>query len=93
MRIRWTAQALRALSRQIAHIARDNPDAAERVRRAIVDAVERLADQPHRGRPGHRAGTRELVIADYPTFITVYRVTETEIQIIQVWHGRPDWRR
>jgi len=90
MRIRWTVQALRNLGRQIAFIARDNPDAAVRVRQAIVEAVERLAEQPYRGRPGPRAGTRELVIAAFPTYIVVYRVTETEIRIIQVWHGRQD---
>jgi addiction module RelE/StbE family toxin len=93
MRIRWTAVALRALGRHITFIARDSPDAAERVQRAIVEAVERLADQPHRGRPGQRAGTRELVIAAFPSYIIVYRVTATEIRIIQVWHGRQDRAR
>lgn len=90
MRIRWTTPALTALGRQIAYIARDNPDAAERVRDAIVAAVERLSDQPHRGRPGERAGTRELVIAEFPNYLVVYQVTDTEIRILRVWHGRQD---
>jgi addiction module RelE/StbE family toxin len=93
MRIRWTTPARRALVRQISYIARDNPDAAVRVRDAIVEAVERLADQPYRGRPGHRAGTRELVIAAFPAYIVTYRVTDTEIRVIQVWHGRQDRTR
>jgi toxin ParE1/3/4 len=88
MRIRWTNPARRTLAEHIAYIAQDNPDAAERVRNAIVEAVERLADYPHRGRQGQRAGTRELVIADFPAYIVVYRVTETEVRIIRVWHGR-----
>lgn len=44
MRIRRTPPALNALGRQLAFIARDNPDAAIRVRDAIVGAVERLVE-------------------------------------------------
>lgn len=88
MRIRWTNPARRALAEHIAFIAQDSPDAAERVRDAIISTVESLTDTPHRGRPGHRAGTRELVITRFPAYIVVYRVTETEIRILRVWHGR-----
>ncbi len=70
------------------HIAKDDLDAAERVDAAIAEAVERLADYPHRGWPGQRVGTRELVIADFPTYIVVYCVTETEVRITCIWHGR-----
>jgi plasmid stabilization system protein ParE len=63
------------------------------VRAAIRAAVEALADQPHRGRPGELADTRELVIAQFPAYIVVYRVTQTEVRILRVWHGRQDWRR
>ena len=88
MRIRWTTRARQDLARQHDDIAKDDPDAAERVEAAIAEAVERLADYPHRGRPGQRVGTRELVIADFPTYIVVYRVTETEVRITRIWHGR-----
>ena len=93
MRIRWANPARRALAAHVAYIAADNPDAAERVRNAIVSTVERLADQPHLGRIGRRAGTRELVIASFPAYIVVYRVTETDIRITRVWHGRQNWPR
>lgn len=93
MRIRWTPPALNALGRQLAFIARDNPDAALRVRDAIIGAVERLVEQPYRGRPGQRVGTRELIIAEFPAYIVVYRVADAEIRILQVWHGRQDRRR
>ncbi len=93
MRIRWTNPARRALAAHVAYLAADNPDAAERIRNAIVSAVERLADQPHLGRIGRRAGTRELVIASFPAYIVVYRVTETDIRITRVWHGRQNWPR
>ena len=88
MRIRWTTPARQDLARYHDYIAEDDPDAAERVEAAIAEAVERLADYPHRGRPGQRVGTRELVIADFPTYIVVYRVTETEVRITRIWHGR-----
>ena len=88
MHIRWTNPARRALAEHIAYIAQDNPEAAQRVRDAIISAVESLADSPHRGRPGQRAGTRELVIAKFPAYIVVYRVSDTEVRIIRVWHGR-----
>ena len=88
MRIRWTTPARQDLARQHDDIAEDDPDAAERVEAAIAEAVERLADYPHRGRPGQRVGTRELVIADFPTYIVVYRVTETDVRITRIWHGR-----
>jgi toxin ParE1/3/4 len=93
MRIRWINPARRALAAHVAYIAADNPDAAERVRNAIVSAVERLAGQPHLGQIGRRAGTRELVIASFPAYIVVYHVTETEIRITRVWHGRQNWPR
>ena len=88
MRIRWTTPARQDLARHHDYIAKDDPDAAERVEDAIAEAVERLADYPHRGRPGQRVGTRELVIAGFPTYIVVYRVTETEVRITRIWHGR-----
>jgi toxin ParE1/3/4 len=93
MRIRWTNPARRAFAAHVAYIAADNPDVAERVCTAIVVAVERLTDQPHLGRIGRRAGTRELVIASFPAYIVVYRVTETDIRITRVWHRRQNWQR
>lgn len=89
-RIVWAAAARRDLA---AHFAADDADAADRVGEAILEAVERLADHPHRGRPGRCAGTRELVIAAYPAFIVVYTVTETRLGIVRVLHGRQAWPR
>jgi len=90
MRIRWTAPAQRRFVDQIAFIASDDPDAAERVKVAVIEAIELLADYPHRGRPGRREGTRELVIAQFPSYIVVYRVVKSEVRIIRIWHGRQD---
>jgi plasmid stabilization system protein ParE len=88
MPIRWTLPAARSLAAHIKYIAGYNSDAAQRVRDAIVTAVEGLADSPYRGRPGQRVGTRELVVPRFPNYIVVYRVTETEVRLLHVWHGR-----
>lgn len=88
MRIRWAQPAVRSLAEHIAFIAQEDVDAAERVQAAIIQSVELLASFPNRGRPGRREGTRELVVTAYPSYIIVYRATETEIRILRVWHGR-----
>jgi toxin ParE1/3/4 len=92
MPIRWARPALRALAEHITYVAADDPDAAQRVRDAIVQAVELLATFPDRGRPGRRAGTRELVITGYP-YIVVYRVGQSHITVLRVWHGRQNWQQ
>jgi plasmid stabilization system protein ParE len=60
MRVVWTARALRDLISLRAYIAQDRPVAAERQVERIL--AVRLAQFPESGRPGRRAGTRELVV-------------------------------
>jgi toxin ParE1/3/4 len=93
MHIVWTSLARRDLDRHVDYIAGQNPADALRVDEAIRAAVERLADQPYRGRPGQRAGARELVITAFPAYLVVYRVTQTEVRILRAWRGSQDWRR
>jgi toxin ParE1/3/4 len=93
MRIIWTNPARRDLNAHVLYLAERNPEVARRVRVAIRASVEAPADQPHRGRPGERTGTRELVITAFPAYIVVYRVTETDIRVLSVWHGRQDRQR
>ncbi len=73
-----------------AHIAMDNPRAAERVAARIVLSVENLALHPHLGRPGRVTGTRELVVADTP-YILPYRIYKNCVEVIAVFHGRQRW--
>jgi len=60
MRLRWLPEAVRNLEDEAAYIALDDPKAAARVVVRVLDAVERLLEQPGLGRPGRRVGTREL---------------------------------
>lgn len=72
------------------YIARDDPPAADRIARRLHDAAARLATFPHRGRPGRRRGTRELVISGTPYFV-VYRVRGSSAVILRVLHGAQRW--
>ena len=51
-------------------------------------AMERLIlDNPHLGRPTHRAGVRRLQITRTPFFL-LYRTTADRIEILRVIDGR-----
>ena len=73
-------------------IGQDNPLAAVNADDAIVAQVSTLADQPEIGRPGRRAGTRELVISRTP-FVAVCRVTGGRIEVLRLLHGSQQWPR
>lgn len=93
MRIRWLTAATGSLRRVHAHIALDNPRAAARVVRRIVQCevcVEKLASFPNAGRIGQVDGTRELVVPGLP-YIMVYRITAESVDILRVFHSAIDW--
>ena len=62
MIIQWHRRARQDLRQARAYIARENPQAAARVAQRILNAVERLPDNPEIGRPGRVLDTRELVV-------------------------------
>lgn len=90
MKILWSPIAIEHLLAVRAHIAMDNPRAAERVAAKILLCVETLALHPHLGRPGRVTGTRELVVADTP-YILPYRIYKNCVEVIAVFHGRQPW--
>ena len=90
MRTRWTKPALADLEAIGDFVARDYPNAADRIVMRIVEAVEKLRDHPHLGRIGRIAGTRELVIAETP-YLVPYRVADDDVQILAVIHGARRW--
>ena len=90
MNLEWTALAQDDLLAIADYIFRDNPAAAISVARRVRDAVSRLAEFPHLGRPGRVRGTRELVLAGTP-YIVVYRVGRGSVQILRVLHGARRW--
>lgn len=86
MRIVWTRKALQHLADIQTYIEQDKPEAARKVATAIRKTVAYLAQHPHLGRPGRKAGTRELFIADTP-YIVPYQVREDRLIILSVLHG------
>ncbi len=68
------------------YVARDKPEAAERLAMQIVAVVEALRSHPHLGRAGAEPGIRELVIASTP-YIILYRVQGDLVIISTIWHG------
>ena len=85
MRIRWLKRAINSLDGAIAHIAREDEEAARKISDYIHMRVESLQEQPYQGRPGRIFGTRELVMDKYP-FIVPYRVKDDEVQVLRVFH-------
>jgi toxin ParE1/3/4 len=86
----WSPRAIEHLSHLRAFIARDNPKAANRMARALLEAVERLAELPNLGRPGRVAGTRERVVPGTP-YVIAYRLRSDRLEVIAVFHGRQKW--
>ena len=91
MTIVWSRRAIRHLINLRNYIARDSPDSAAVVAARIVEAVEHLATYLNLGRPGHIAGTRELVVPDTP-YLIPYRLRGSRIELIAVFHGRQRWQ-
>ena len=90
MTIVWSPRAIEHLAHLRAYIARDNPNAANRIASALLEAVERLAELPNLGRPGRVAGTRELVVSGTP-YIIPYRLRADRLEVIAVFHARQKW--
>src|SRR6266404_2982927 len=88
----WQVAGIRkALGSLRAYIAEDNPAAAKRVVRHIIQNVEQLLrDNPQIGRAGRVPGTRELVVSKTP-YLVPYRVRRTTIQVLRVYHGARRW--
>ncbi len=82
----WSALARTRLREIRAYVARDKPEAAERLAMRIVAMVESLRNQPYLGRVGAEAGIRELVIGSTP-YIVLYRVQGQRVVISTIWHG------
>jgi len=62
--VQWRRVARDDVARIIAHIAAENPIAAQSVAQELFLAAASLAVFPLRGRRGMIAGTRELVTAN-----------------------------
>lgn len=71
------------------HIAADDPGAADRVLDRLELAAMNLIANPRMGpaRDDIRPGLRYLVI---DTYLLLYRIAESGVEIVRVVHGRRD---
>jgi toxin ParE1/3/4 len=69
-----------------AYVARDKPEAAERLAMRIVAMLEALRNHPYLGRAGAEPGIRELVIGGTP-YIVLYRVQGQRVTVSTIWHA------
>lgn len=87
MRIRWLKSALKSLHSLLRRVNAVNPARASDLARRITVSVARLEQFPQSGRVGTKPETREVVNPRLP-FIVVYRVTDSEVQILRVFHDK-----
>jgi len=87
MKLRFTGRATQDLTDIADYILTRNPQAALRVRAAILEALQNLIQFPHVGRQQAIEGLRKLVTRRYP-YLVYYLVDEAaeEIVIITIQH-------
>jgi plasmid stabilization system protein ParE len=68
-----------------AYYAERNPDAAGRVVKAVLDAINGLARFPLIGRQGVKPGTRERILTRYP-YKVVYEIRDEIVEVDRVLH-------
>jgi len=92
MRVRYTPRSRGDLEEIVAYIASDNPLAAQRVRRAILDAIELVAAYPYIGIKNARAPElRSWLVSRYP-YRVHYQLSEGEVWIVHIRHAaRRPW--
>ena len=88
MRIVWTNEALADLESIVVYYYENvGLETALAVERRIVAQVESLQDFPERVRASERVpGAREAVVSKLP-YIAFVRVTENDIQVLNVVHA------
>ena len=87
VRVRFVRKALQDLEQEATYLAERSPQAARDFVVAVDRGISQLRDYPASGRPGRVAGTRELVLADWP-YIIPYRVREDAVEVLRVFHTR-----
>lgn len=87
MKLRFTPRATHDLSEIADYIRERNPQAALRVRAAILESLQNLILFPHVGRQQAIAGVRKLVTRRYP-YLVYYTSDDVadEIIIITIQH-------
>jgi toxin ParE1/3/4 len=80
---------------EAAFIARDNPEAGDRLYEAAEATFRQLASMPEMGAPrtygrADLTRLRMFPVRDFPTYLVFYRTTALGIEIVRVLHGARD---
>lgn len=86
MRLIFTRPARGDLNAIVDYIALENPAAAERVYRAIVESARRLTDFPNMGHAGRCPGTFEYSVTSLP-YVIAYQVEADLVMVLAVFHA------
>jgi toxin ParE1/3/4 len=74
------------------YIARDDPDAAQRVVDRIHKVIDLVTERPRIGRKTFERGVRMYVVKPYPYIVfDRYQPREGQVRIIRVRHGAQRW--
>ncbi|MBS1826372.1 MAG: type II toxin-antitoxin system RelE/ParE family toxin [Acidobacteria bacterium] len=90
MRIRWSLAAADDLEQINSYLAEHQPGYRQRTITRLYAEVRSLKSTPHRGRPGRKDGTRELLVLPLP-YILVYQVRELNVEVLRILHSSRDW--
>ena len=95
---RFSPKATRDLDNVSDYIAANNPDAAERVRRTILNTADLLAQHPDLGRRIRKATVRHLqirwfVVPKFRNYLIFYQPFQETIMVVRVLHAAQDWTR
>jgi toxin ParE1/3/4 len=90
MELRWTEEAATDLERITDYLFEHAPGRAADLVREVYDAPVMLLTFPYRGRPGKKAGTRELVLSPLP-YIVINQIAGDVIHIARILHGAQRW--
>ncbi|HKZ78197.1 MAG TPA: type II toxin-antitoxin system RelE/ParE family toxin [Pyrinomonadaceae bacterium] len=92
MKLVWTREAVRDLVEARSYVEPDNPKAAAELSRRIVNAVERLIENPKVGREGRLHSTRELVVTR-THYLIIYRIYGKRIDLLRILHTNRQFPR
>jgi toxin ParE1/3/4 len=93
MRYRISRRAEADIERICDYIAKDNPDAAERVDERIHDAIKLLARLPGMGHNRPDVNDKRYFFWAVGNYVIAYRVEGKELVVVRVVHGARDFRR
>lgn len=87
MTIVWAKAAIADLVAIRQFIADNNPAAANAMAVRILRSANLLCGKPHLGLETHRQNVRRLIVSHSP-YSLIYRVTASDIEILETFDGR-----